>query len=544
MKTTASGRKKLYVLCAACAVLLLLVSGRYYRRIDLTKEKRFSISPISKTVLNGLTEPLRVTYYASAELKNVYPHVRDVSDYLYAYAAENELITVSVADPASRQLESTLAALGIPGRQISSARKNKTELLTVYSAIVLEYREKTAVIPFILSADTLEYELTGRVMPLTQNGSREVYLMTGNGLSVETDYSYTVPWLESAGFSCTVLEPAEFERILSDLVSGTGVRTPLLLFGSAELNASEAAAVEAFALAGGNVFCAVSPNTADIYGGWEVSPVSSDVLIPVLESWGFGFSDALAADRSCFRMTLLSNTEPPVYEYRDYPLWIVPEPQYAQDSPLARTAGALTFFWASPLELTDSALQPVFRTTPQAYLSVPDPTETPAFITSPFLTDNVPAGGTGQYVLAAAYEGAVSGYYTAASDTASPDRVSGPTGQSGRNSARIIVVPDQYFTATPMLDYTGASGNLDFLVNAALYLSGDDGLLSLRGKAAREGAVYKTDAAGLAAARTPVLALTALGIPLACAAAGAAFAVFRTAANRKRASKSRGGRRD
>ncbi|WP_062328873.1 hypothetical protein [Treponema endosymbiont of Eucomonympha sp.] len=42
----------------------------------------------------------------------------------------------------------------------------------------------------------------------------------------------------------------------------------------------------------------------------------------------------------------------------------------------------------------------------------------------------------------------------------------------GSVSARAVVVADQYFAADQMLRYTGTGLNLDFLANAALWLSG------------------------------------------------------------------------
>jgi ABC-type uncharacterized transport system involved in gliding motility auxiliary subunit len=81
-------------------------------------------------------------------------------------------------------------------------------------------------------------------------------------------------------------------------------------------------------------------------------------------------------------------------------------------------------------------------------------------------------------------------------------------------SPRIFVMADQYFAANLMMDYTGSSGNLDFLVNVVLWLTGEEDLLTVRNAGVSTKGLYKKSAEELSAAQFPALLFTGIVLPL------------------------------
>ena len=504
MKTTPQGRKITLVLLVVLVMLLFILSGLAYFRIDLTRDKKFSVSQVSKHAMESVTEPLRITYYLSKDLENFYPQTRDVKDFLRIYGESNKNISVTVEDPIEKGMEEALIQKGVFPRQIQSAKENRQELVTVYSSIVMEYLNRMAVIPFIVSGETLEYELTSRLMQLTdsaQDGT--VFVMTGNGLSVDTDYSYVKPWLSAAGFVPVSVTPEEFLVSLEDSLRSEK-KPPILLLGTSALEEAAVEGLKTYVEFGGSIFVTTSSNSADVYGTWDAYPVEAgaDVFLPVLADWGIEVGPELVFDISCYRVTLVSNDENPVYEYLNYPLWISSLPQYTTTHQISKNVTDLQFFWSSPLNLTKSG-DPLVYTTPNSWLEAPDFSKEQPFVANPFMVAQSAAQAgkeAGQYLLSALV--------------------------SVDGGGKVMAVSSQYFVSTLMLDYTGAYTNLEYVVKGLLYLTGEEGLLELRNRT-NSLSLHKVSQAELEAAFPKVMLFTAVIVPLIPLIIGVGFFLWR-----------------
>lgn len=492
MKTTVTGRQLALILWLFLGFLVILLSNLVYFRWDITEDKRFSLSPLSKELLDGIKEPLRMTYYVSPELEELYPQSRDVKDYLRLYAAENPLISLEIRDPVKEGLEESLLRQGVFGHQIQSTKGNSTQLVTVYSAVVLEYLNRMAVVPFAQTAESLEYELASRLLTLVEEvGSWQVMVMAGNGLSIEEDYSDLIPWLEAAGFLPTIVSPQEFTLMEEHLTNEQGLRIPIVLLGSSELTGSEVDSIRRFVEAGGKLFAMTSSHTTDLYDDWDVVP-TEDKLLPILASWGLELGPELVFDISCFQATFLSQEENPVYEQINYPLWIKALPQYTVEHPISRKALGLEFYWASPITLMNHATQPLVYTSPSAWLSAPNMEKEEVFVTNPFIIPQSPSQAgqsASQYTLSAL----------------------APIEGGGQ----VIVVGSQYFCSTLMRQYTGSLGNLDFVTKGLLLLSGQEPLLELKNKTSLTRSLYKMDQSQLENSSSSVLLVNLFLLPLA-----------------------------
>ena len=174
MKTTGPGRMLARFLWIVLAALVFLLSSLWYFRWDITQDKRFSLSSMSQQLLASVSEPLRITYYVSPELEELYPHARDVKDFLRLYGLTNSQVQVQVRDPVKEGLENSLLQQGVYAQQIQATKGNSTQLVTVYSAVVLEYLNQLAVIPFVQTAESLEYEMATRLLLLVEEDRKSV----------------------------------------------------------------------------------------------------------------------------------------------------------------------------------------------------------------------------------------------------------------------------------------------------------------------------------------------------------------------------------
>ena len=109
----------------------------------------------------------------------------------------------------------------------------------------------------------------------------EVLLIAGNGLSFDKEYSYVVPWFESAGFSPRIISASDLDKTV------VAPNQCLVVLGSSKLTLNDAVSIESYLQRGGKALFAVSPNTVDISSTWAATNEGFDPIIDMLSTWGF-----------------------------------------------------------------------------------------------------------------------------------------------------------------------------------------------------------------------------------------------------------------
>lgn len=466
---------KAAILTAVIIVFALADSNAIYTRIDTTKGRRFSLTEYSRTLLSEVDEPLTMTYYRSHALQELYPQVRDVHDFLDEYSSLNPNVSFTTIDPSkasdqeSQTIETRLQQYGINPQQIQTAGRESTSVTSVYSAIVIDYLDKTEVIPFVLDTSTLEYDIAGRISALIRSTKRTVQIVVANSRSLDGDYTYVQPWLESQGFTTTrTILPSQADST-PGTVFNTLPDTPLLVIGTSSFTAQDTEALEQFILNNGKAFIATTPYSVDIDNDWSVAR-HPDKVCRLLNSWGFSFLDTLTADISNFRITLTSDTnkdgsasKDTATEYVNYPLWPILQPQtYALNG--------MTLFWPCAMDIPeDTGIEPILLTSKASWQieSVDGKYETNPFSVSQSGSD---AHEKKPYTVCAYTKGTLPGYYTTGSGT----------------TGGLYVLGDQYAFSTLMFNYSaGSSGDfrsLDFLTDSLLKLEGEEAILPLKNR--------------------------------------------------------------
>ena len=491
-----TGRKvnRLTAFFLCTTVFCLAVSfNRLYVRIDFTESRRFSISETTKTLVSQLENPLRITYYRSPEIKDVYPQTNDVAEYLAMYCAQDSRLTLQFEKPDGQKLN----ALGIQGQQIRNDTGTKTEFITVYSAVLLQYLDQQTLIPFVLALDTLEYDLTRRVQDLISQRQKKVLVLAGNGRNIQNEYGYVCPWLNAMGFATEIISPKQITEKTQSAEHGT----ELLVFGSSALSREECADIEHAVFSGMPALIATSPYSVALEDDWSVRK-NKDNLIPILNSWGFAFGKALVNDISSVPLMLQSADADALQYTMNYPMWLSILPQES-------TKRGLSLFWPSPLVLYENA-KPLLVTTTGAWIQHENSSATNAsgsiganadapslFLTNAF---SVPKSAKeageemAQFIVGAWNEGDMAGYY-----------------ETGKTSTKVAVIADQYVAHQGMTAFTASEKgadfrNYDFLAVMLLRLRGDVELANLLEKAAPLNALHKiTDAESFNAARNKTL---------------------------------------
>lgn len=462
-KRISGQEKKRIILVFVCAIFLLLDSTRFYARFDFTKGNKYSISRYSKKLAEEASETVEISFFQSKNLSNYYPEARNILDLLKEYSAQKN-ISVKFYNTDNNENAKKIERYGIYPRQLPVIGENKTEYLNIYSAIILEYKDKTEIIPFILATNTLEYDIDTKLLSLFSEKRRTVNLLCGNGMNFENDYSYVVPWLNSNGIATNTINLSEK---LEPQLEKSSV---LAIFGSDKISQAQCDEISSYIEKGNSVFFAVSPYNADIENSWYITKPENQNLIKMLKKFGFDFTENLLADISCARILMQSDQNQDgtpsnsIYSKQiNYSMWINIMPQ-------KNVPQGITEYW--PAEIVESEnVEPLFFTSPLAWQIEPDNlSQEKLFENNPFVVkekkyDNPKATRVGALI--------------------SKDK-------------KLVLIPDQYLVNSLMLGYTGGETgdyrNLDFLVNQLLKLNGEENLAEIQEHSTltNKSSLYKT----------------------------------------------------
>jgi ABC-type uncharacterized transport system involved in gliding motility auxiliary subunit len=458
------------LLSAAVFLLALLISGRLFFRLDLTKNKAYTISEASKNLYKDISDQVRITYFVSDKLRQAHPMPGEIADLLREYAANSRgKIRFFQKDPAKAELLQAVEDLGIVPQQIQLAEKNEITVATVYSGILIEYLDRESVIPVVFSLNTLEYDLSSRIRSLARNAEREIGIIVGDSYNQwETDYGLLNRELAFSGYRVRLLKAGDF------IPSGLPA---LFVFGGVEdLDEEQLLPIGNYITGGGNVLFAVDGVFVDAKRAFEARTMEDKGLLAMLAGYGVVVRNALVMDAFALSLTFQSqNRNGTLIQTVRYPHWLgLPQQLGNPNNALTARFMGLDLFWASPLEINPPpgvSADILFSTSPEAWL------QEKRFITNPnyYLQFQAEAEETrGTKILGVS----LSGVFPSALQDSPP--------LSGKPS-RLIVIGNSHFASSIMQVNRGEERNLDFLIKAADWLSNDEDIVAIRGRQAQTG---------------------------------------------------------
>ena len=169
-------KKNIKSLLILIAILLVLnvISGYFFHRFDLTKDKRYTLSTTSLNIIKQVENPLYVKIYLQgdlpAEFKRLQSETRDLFEEFQAY---NKNIVFEFVNPLENEVESMdnikeLYLKGLTPINITVDDKGKQSQEMVFPWAIAVYNNKEVNIPLlknIMGASTTE-KVVGSVQHL------------------------------------------------------------------------------------------------------------------------------------------------------------------------------------------------------------------------------------------------------------------------------------------------------------------------------------------------------------------------------------------
>jgi ABC-type uncharacterized transport system involved in gliding motility auxiliary subunit len=191
----------------ASVVCVNIVGMAYFGRLDMTRDKQFTLSAATRRALAALPAPVTVRAYFTADLPPPYgTHARYVRDMLEAYFAEGHgKLRFEFVDPGKQisheheapaddvvrdifgrmqrpptAMERELEATGIVPVQVRVNEADKVEVKRAFMGLALELGDKKEVIPVVTDTQGLEYDLTTLLRKLGKQQPQRLGILRGH----------------------------------------------------------------------------------------------------------------------------------------------------------------------------------------------------------------------------------------------------------------------------------------------------------------------------------------------------------------------------
>lgn len=206
-------------------VLLVLVNilfGIWFTRLDFTQEKRFTLSPTSLKILKGIHAPIRIQVFLEGSFPAPFKRLRKETQKLLnefsAYAHGN--IKVDFIDPLSEEngksnnLKDSLSILGIQPTQVQVKTKEGSEQKEIFPGALIQIPGRVLGINLMQSQNQwggggpetlvnqsiegLEYNFINGIKKITDSYPPAIELLSGNGESFGPQISDLVKTLRTS----------------------------------------------------------------------------------------------------------------------------------------------------------------------------------------------------------------------------------------------------------------------------------------------------------------------------------------------------------
>ena len=129
-------------------VLLNIVNQSFYKRFDLTKDQRYTLSETTKTIVQRIAQPLFIKVYLEGDFPSEFKRLQvETLQYLEELAAENSDIIIQFVNP-DLQRESLIKRGMLPS-QLTVEEDGKLSEAIIFPWAEIKYRNKSTISLFV-----------------------------------------------------------------------------------------------------------------------------------------------------------------------------------------------------------------------------------------------------------------------------------------------------------------------------------------------------------------------------------------------------------
>lgn len=340
--------KRISAIIPVFTVLLALavaniLAARHPLRLDLTANKRYTLSDATKKILGGLDDVVTVRLYFTRELPPQLAFLRrDADDLLAEFkGAAGRRLQVEHIDPGASPLEEQKAAMiGIPPLQLNVLQRDRQEVAKVFLGMAVLYGDRQQVIPVVQRIDQLEYDLAEAIVRVAAKELPRIAWWDGAGAGEEGNGFGLIRQAIERRYTVAKVDA----KTLPDLSAKRF--GALILAGPRELSNEELFAIDQYLMGGGRLIALV--DRFDLAEQLRLTPVATPA-VELLAHYGAAVEDTLVLDQSNAMAAFSGGV---VTYHLPYPFWPdIRRGQFNAAEPIVADLETAVFPWTSPVTL-------------------------------------------------------------------------------------------------------------------------------------------------------------------------------------------------
>ncbi len=186
-------RVKHILYLATLLILLNTTSQRVYKRIDLTSDKRYTLAPITKEVINKIDKQLLIKVYLEGDFPSEFKRLQiETRQFLEELSAHNTLIKIQFIRP-DNQREKLIKAGMIPS-QLTVKEDGKLSNAIIFPWAEILYKNKKSKVSLLTNGtaesqedqlekaiESLEFSFSNAIYKLQEEKEKKIAVLSGNG---------------------------------------------------------------------------------------------------------------------------------------------------------------------------------------------------------------------------------------------------------------------------------------------------------------------------------------------------------------------------
>ncbi|MFY0604999.1 MAG: gliding motility-associated ABC transporter substrate-binding protein GldG [Flavobacteriaceae bacterium] len=183
-------------------VLLNIINQSFYKRLDVTKDQRYTLSEVTNTILDKINKPLFITVYLEGDFPAEFKRLQiETKQFLDELRAKNTNIIIRFENPDDDR--ETLIKKGMIPSKLTVEEEGKLSEAIIFPWAEIEYQDRNALVSLLpnttiasqeqqlqTAVESLEFSFLDGINTLIKKKRKKVAVITGNG-ELQDKYLYS-----------------------------------------------------------------------------------------------------------------------------------------------------------------------------------------------------------------------------------------------------------------------------------------------------------------------------------------------------------------
>ncbi len=373
INTNKNKRRDITSLALLVVIIILLnfVGSFYFKRFDLTTEKRYTLAESTKTLLKNLDDEVYLKVYLNgdfnpgfARLKN---EAREILDEFRAYSnnqVQYEFITPGegLTKDEGAAVEKQLYDKGLRPEGVTVRSKEKTTQATIWPGAIVSYKEREAVWQIFTrqspgidpetcinnSVEELEYSLTNAIRKLQRTEKQEVTFIQGHHeLDTVLQFDFMRVLSEYYRVNQTEINPGH------ELTALKGSDAIIITQPDTAFTEKQKFVIDQFIMKGGKVLWLIDPvstNRDSLRRGFTIGINRPLEIEDMLFKYGVRLNPVLVQDMQCGYLNVNIGFEKGQPKFKLFPWLYTPLVLADNNHPIVKNLDLIKFDFLSTLD--------------------------------------------------------------------------------------------------------------------------------------------------------------------------------------------------